>query len=206
MIEKLLFLDTETTGLDPFIHEPWQIGFIIEIDGKIKEERLLIGQPIHWDTISPKALEKSNTTVEYLQTLQHPKLFFRELIKIWGKYVNRYDRDDKFTIIGQNIGFDVNMLVSWFIEFGDKYFFSWINSGTMLDTLDMTRWLRHMGIMDNMNNCKLESICERLGIVLTGAHESALTDIRATRYVYKIYKECLKQVKCLPLESVSRDL
>lgn len=48
----LVFLDTETTGLDPALHEVWEIAWAV--DGGLIQTRLL---PHSLDTADPKALD-----------------------------------------------------------------------------------------------------------------------------------------------------
>jgi len=67
-MEKLLFVDVETTGVDEHIHEPHQISLMVVISGKLVEVHTLYARPINWDTISSEALEKCNVTLETLKT------------------------------------------------------------------------------------------------------------------------------------------
>lgn len=200
MVEKLLFFDLETTGLNPKIHEPWQMAFIVEIDGVVKTQQAILVQPINFDTISQSAMDMafkqdgSPVTLQDLSEFPEPIVIYRYIQALFGEFINKYDSQDKFIAVGQNIGFDIDMLGSWFEKLGDKYFGSWIDRKKSLDVLAMTRWLWQAGCLPGLANGKLQTVCEHLGICLGQAHD-ALSDITATREVYHRYMNVIKYVK-----------
>ncbi|MGX1515040.1 3'-5' exonuclease [Streptomyces collinus] len=49
------FVDTETTGLDPFLHDPWEIAVILRVDGQDEEHVLRIRPDI--SNADPAALD-----------------------------------------------------------------------------------------------------------------------------------------------------
>ena len=69
---KLFYADTETTGLDPKVHEVFQFSFIIEIDGKVVEEADIEMRPDRPDEASPEALKVTNKTIKELKA--YPEL------------------------------------------------------------------------------------------------------------------------------------
>ncbi|MFI0900611.1 exonuclease domain-containing protein [Streptomyces sp. NPDC020983] len=52
----LAFVDTETTGLDPFLHDPWEIAVILREPGKGDVEHVFHVEPDLYNA-DPKALE-----------------------------------------------------------------------------------------------------------------------------------------------------
>ncbi len=189
--KKRLFIDTETTGLNCFKNDPWQISGIIEINGQVVEEIDLKFQPINWDNVSQEALDVCEITVKDLKSFMLPKLAYHKLIGILGGYINKYDKNDKFKAIGHNIGFDLDFLKNWFKKLDDPYFFSWV-APHAIDTLSIVRWLQAEDIIAP-KDLKLESISNAVGIDEDIKYHDALEDIRVTREVYYKLNEFLKR-------------
>jgi len=103
-------MDTETTGLDYKVHDIVTLAMLIEIDGEIADSLELRIQPINWDDISEEALKVNGFTREQLKTFDPPKVAHAKLIKFLSRYVNRYNRADKYQPAGYNVGFDVGFL------------------------------------------------------------------------------------------------
>ena len=64
---KLLFLDTETTGLEPGKHGVVQIAGIIEIDGVVKEEFDFLCRPFDGQLYEARALEMDEILAYHLE-------------------------------------------------------------------------------------------------------------------------------------------
>lgn len=200
MSEKLLFVDCETTGTSFKDNDPWQFALVIEIDGKVEDKKLVYSRPINMSKVTTVAMEMarqedgSPMTIDAYAQLPEPKIAYNYIKEIFKNFVDPYNKSDKFTAIGQNVDFDLNMISSWFKKLGDKYFGSWVDRGSSLDTLGITRWFRHLGIIPNIVNCKLGTICNCLGIELPNAH-NAMCDIMATRELYCRYRDAMRQIK-----------
>ena len=109
-IMKVNHFDTETTGLDAVKNDIIQIAGIIEIDGEVMEEFHFKCQPHSYENISPQALKINGYTVEQLKTFEDPHVIHKKLVDIFSKYIDKYDREDKFYPAGQNIRFDMGFL------------------------------------------------------------------------------------------------
>lgn len=191
MHEKLLYFDTETTGTVPELHDPHQIACIIEIDNKVMAEEVFYAQPTNWDNVLKEALDVSGTCNETLQKYPPARQSYIRFKRLLTKYVDPYNSQDKFIAVGQNVRFDMNMLCMWFKKHNDNYFYSLVNSRDERDTLQLTKTLKMLGLMQGMENNKLSTICSHLKISITNAH-NALCDIQATREVYKRYEKVMK--------------
>lgn len=186
---KVLYFDTETTGIDHKIHDVVQLSGLIEIDGKVEEEFDLYCQPFDFNSINENALAVNKTTVENLKKYPTPKEMYSTFISILAKYVDKFDRNDKFTPAGYNIGFDIEFMNSFFKKNGDNYWGSWQNwSG--IDVLPIIRYLAYMKAIDPVENYKLETICQCFKIKID-AH-NALGDIKATRSLLKELTQYIK--------------
>ena len=185
-MKKILWLDTETTGLNPKIHGLREVAFIIEIDGNEVEKGVFKINPFSYTTknveIDDYALSISNVTVSELLTYDRSSYCFKEFMNILSRYVNVNDKNDVFMIAGYNVSFDVGFIKDWFREMGlsDSYkdLFHYKN----LDVFPLVITLKHLGLIDTEND-KLETICKYFDISID-AHNS-LSDIEATKKLYE---------------------
>lgn len=181
---KLLYFDTETTGLDAKENDILTLAGIIEIDGEVKEELYLEMQPFNYKSISEEALKVNGLNLEQIKTFQTPQRAYEKIIDIFRKYINRYNKFDKFTAVGHNIKFDIGFLSEFFKKNNDKYFGSWMDYHC-LDTMQLLHILMFKKAIV-LDNCKLVTASKHFGIDLNNAHNS-LSDIKATRELfYKI--------------------
>lgn len=190
MTKKILWFDTETTGLTEkaFLYE---ISGIITIDGVIVEEfDIWCNVPIDSE-MSPKALELQNLTLDKIMSFPSYKNAYKQLIDIFSKYIDKYNKNDKFIIAGHNISFDIRMLDRLFKACNDNYLGSFLNYKLQFDTLSLLRALEVAEIIPEQNSHKLEDMCRYFNIPLENAHNS-LEDIKATM---KLGEEILKIIK-----------
>lgn len=178
---KLIYADCETTGLDPKVHEVVQFAFIIEVNKKVVHEANFKLRPMKPDTISEEALKVTGKTVADLMAYPERHIQFARILEDLGRFVSKYDRNDKLHWVGQNAPFDMAFMRALFESQGDKYFGSWFdNRPADLVSLAKVAWMRgHIKPV----NFKLGTLCEVMGVKLEQAHD-ALADIRATREVF----------------------
>ena len=179
MSNKILWFDTETTGLDPKKNDPVQIAGIIEIDGNIVEEFQVFSQPIKWENISEAALKVNGLDRDKLKKFASPKEAMNDLTETFGDFISKFDKGDKFYPAGYNVRFDLDFLSSWFRKQGDRYFGSWVN-WRYIDPLPFIYLQDYKGDL-NLPDYKLGTVAKHFGIELD-AHD-ALSDIRATREI-----------------------
>lgn len=178
---KIFYCDVETTGLDPKVHEVVQLSYLIEIEGKLQGEGNLWIRPRRLDMVSPDALRIAGKTIEDLKGYPLGVHAYKELTKVLGRYIDKFNRADKFVWAGQNARFDMDFVRAFFVDQGDQYFGSWFESQPT-DLISVARFCSMGGLL-TFPNYKLQTICETLGVDLK-PHD-ALDDVRATR-------KCLK--------------
>jgi len=181
MNKKVFWFDVETTGLDPEQQDIIQLAFMIEIDDKIVEQHDMLMQPFNYNTISQEALDVHGRTIEEIKTYPDPHKTYTDLISILEKYVDRYNKEDKFNHACYNSRFDLEFLKQFFIKNKDQYFGSWFNYKA-IDPLSLLHILDGIGKI-SLTNYKLETVCKHFNIPLD-AHD-ALSDITATRDLTK---------------------
>jgi DNA polymerase III subunit epsilon len=171
-MEKLFFYDLETTGVQYWRNGIHQIAGAIVIDGEIKERFNFKVCPHPKAVIEDAALEVGNVTRE--QILSYPKLeeVYKQLIKMLSKYVDKFNRTDKFHLVGYNInGFDNPFFRAFFVQNEDKYFGSWF----WADSIDCYVLASHKLRKERTSllDFKQKTIAEHLGIIVD---ESKLHD------------------------------
>ena len=192
-MNKLLFIDVETTGLDPEINGVIQIAGIIELNDWVmngKKEPILqefdFQCNVHeGDEFDPQALLVTGKTLDDIFNYDPAKVIHAKLTKELGKYVNPYNKKDKYFFVAYNAGFDMDFLGSWFKKCGDKY---GIGSWCWFPYVDiMTLAMQYIGDgRASMLNFKLSTVAEKLGLKLDEADlHDALYDIRLARRVYR---------------------
>lgn len=176
---KILWLDTETTGLDCNKNDIVQISGIVIINGKEQERFNLYSRPTNFDNISQEALEKNNMTIEKLKQLPEPNETFNKFKSVLAKYVNQYDINDKFYLAGQNVKFDLDFLKKFFLKNNDNFFGSWFYYYT-IDLMSLAIILHTAGLI-TFKNFKLETIAKELDIECDKNLHDASVDIDLAR-------------------------
>lgn len=181
MIHKIAWLDTETTGTDENVNDVIQVAILIDIGGRIVDEFKGVCRPHDFTTIEPRALEVNGLNIDQLRGFPPPKQLHDDIEKLFGKHVDKYDTGDKFTLAGMRTDFDAQFMKSFFMKCGDKWWGSWCN-WRHLDLIAFARLLRWTGHLD-IENDKLVTICNAIGVPLDNAHD-AMADIKATRAAF----------------------
>lgn len=175
---KILYFDTETTGIDPKVHEITQFAAIVEVDGVVKEEVNFRCQPTNWEAIDPKAIETTGISIETLKTYQKPEFMMIEMKKLFDRHIDKYDKADKFYPAGHNVGFDLEFLQAFWKKYADAYGTGSYQNWRSLDSRVFANFLIAKNKI-NVPDVKLSTLCNALNIPIQ-AHD-ALSDIHATR-------------------------
>lgn len=188
---KIMWLDTETTGLNREKCDIIQIAGIVVIDGEEKERFNLWCQPINWENIEPASFEKTGMTLEKLKELPLPQQTYLKFKEILDKYIDRYNKEDKFFLAGHNTQFDLDFLKLFFEKMGDKYFGSYFYY-KIIDLMALSTIL-HTANLINLSSWKLEDIAKYLCIEYDNNLHNAETDIDLTRKCFcKLVSQYLK--------------
>ena len=179
-MNKIIFIDTETGGVNPEKAALIQLSGIIRIDKNDVEKFNFYIKPFENSEVTEKALEVQGRTLEELKTDKYveEKEVYKQFINLLDKYIDKYDRTDKFIVAGYNVRFDVDILKAFFQRHGNNFLFSYLDS-SMLDPLYSIRLLQIAEVLPVLENNKLETWCKHFGIELK-AHDS-LEDIEATK-------------------------
>ena len=172
----ILFIDTETTGLNAIENDVIQIGAALWVDGAITNMVNEYCQPTRWDNISKQALETNKITMEQLKTFQSPKDAYIKIYELISQ------TSTKWVIGGQNIKFDYRFMAQFFAKNarpGDKSWEYLVDLEYGIDLMDISKPLKAAGVL-NIANTKLQTVSESVGVVPQGQLHNALTDITVT--------------------------
>lgn len=183
-MSKLFFYDLETTGTNPGRHGIHQISGEIVIDGKSVETFDFKVQPNPKAQIEDAALAVGGVTREQIMAYPSMGQVYTQLVTMLAKYVNKYDKTDKFHLVGyNNRGFDDNFFRGFFLQNGDNFFGSWF----WADSIDVLV-LASTFLADrraDLPNFKLATVADFLGIDTTaGKLHDASFDIFVTKAVF----------------------
>lgn len=203
MTLKLLYLDTETSGLDPKQNALLQISGIIEIiepnKTTITKEFDFKLRPHPSAIIEDKALKCNHTTREQLLDPDRlePIDVYKKLKSIFLTHINRYDKQDKLYLVGQNVHFDYGFLLELWKRHQDDYLGSFIHHNK-IDLIALTASFKIAGVLpsdERLPNMKLESLCRYFG--LDDQKHDSLSDIKQTRQIFIRMVDYLKHLQSL---------
>lgn len=189
---KLFFYDLETTGVKFWKNGIHQISGCIEIDGDVKEEFNFHVKPNPACVIEDEALDVSGVTLEQINAYPDMNVVYNQVKTMLSKYVNRYNKYDKFFLVGyNNAPFDNQFFRAFFVQNNDNYFGSYFWSSAidvMVLAANHLKSTRH-----TMEDFKLKTVANTLGVTVDESKlHDALYDIYLTRAVYrKINGLCL---------------
>ena len=201
-MKKILWCDTETTGLDAKRHGIIQLALLMDIDGKIVDEISFDIQPFETDMMSigiddlvniPTDISwaesmftyedcKTPTGITFADIIgfTHPYEAMDKIISFLDKHIGKFDKSDKAWIGGYNIRFDLDFLSSFCKKAKFAYLGSYLN-WRCLDPLYKLWEMDYKGDI-SYENYKLETVCGMYGIPIES--HNALSDIKATRELW----------------------
>ncbi|NDV66761.1 3'-5' exonuclease [Bacteroides sp. 224] len=183
---KIVFFDLETTGTLPNRHGIHQISGEIVIDGETKETFDFNVCPNPQAEILEEALKIAGVTKEQILAYPPMSVVFKQFVEMLGKYVDKYDKKDKYYLAGfNNSAFDNPFLRGWFLQNGDNYFGSWFWSNSFDLMILATPHLAHK--QPEMENFRLATVAKHLGIeVIEEKLHDASYDIALTKAIYDV--------------------
>jgi DNA polymerase-3 subunit epsilon len=183
-MEKLFFYDLETTGVKFWKNGIHQISGCIVIDGEVKESFDFKVCPYASAEIEDDALLVGGVTKEQILSYPEMKVVYEKIIAMLSKYVDKYDKTDKFHLVGyNNSSFDNQFFRAFFVQNFDNYFGSWFWSDSIDVMVLASNKLKSE--RKNMINFKQITVAKYLGIDVdeTNIH-NAEYDISICRKIY----------------------
>lgn len=180
---KVLFMDTETGGLDPEKHSLLTVALAVYEDGKILDEKEWFIK--HKDySVTSKALEINNINlVEHNKIAMDTKIAVVDIIQ----FIFKNFSVEKAVIAGHNVEFDYKFLDKLFK--GETEFINRYLSHRKLDTCSLINFLMISGKID-IESASLET-CINYFKIEANARHTAKDDVRATITLFEKIKSYL---------------
>lgn len=176
---RVLWADTETTGLDPINSGPFELAFLVYEGSALLEERVFHLNPLNDEVIIHQdALDVNGATEELIRSYPPAKEVVPQIVELFKKYAP----PEKLVFAGYNCTFDYGHIGA--LLFREGYVISEYFDSRQIDVLDLVKKAKAMRILDYTENNKLETMSKALGIEHDAAH-TALSDIKATRRLYE---------------------
>jgi DNA polymerase-3 subunit alpha len=189
-VVNYLWLDSETTGLDPLKNDIIQLACIPVIAGKEQSSTFnQYCQPINWSAIDQEALDINKISRDKLPTFQKAEAIVNNLVV----YLKQFNT--KFTIAGFNVGFDKDFLAALFKKVNRENDYIDLFTQDIRDTFKRAKKLKAQLPTQNL---KLGTLCAHFGIEID-AH-NALSDISATIKLDKILSDMLGETEVFDIE------
>lgn len=180
---KLIYIDTETTGLDPKVSAITQLSGVIR-NGDAIEEFNFFMRPHPSAVVYKEALEVQGRTEEEVNAFPPDSIAYADFIALLERHCKKYDKQDKFFFIGFNAKFDADFIREWFLRNNDKYFGSWFWNPP-IDVMTIAAFAL-MDRRQEMPNFKLKTVYEMLYPDDTEIKfHDAMDDIKATRRILR---------------------
>lgn len=183
-MSKLFFYDLETTGTNPAKNGIHQIAGQIVINDKVKESFDFKVKPNPMAKVSEIALEVGGVTLDEINAYPEMSSVLFEIKMMLEKYVDKFDRTDKFFLVGyNNNAFDNPFFRGFFLQNGDRYFGSWFWSSS-IDVMSLAaNYLQD--VRHEMKDFKLMTVAKQLGIdVDNNKLHDGNYDIALTKEIY----------------------
>ena len=185
-MSKIFLYDFETTGLYAKENAVHQMNAMIIVDNEVKEEFDFKIRPHEKAVINEEALKVGNVSKEQIMAYPPHYEVYTNLISKLSRYVNRFDKKDKFHLLGfNNRKFDDDFFREFFSHNNDKYFGSWFWPDSIDAMVLASNKLQD--VRPTMENFKLRTVAKTLGIEVD---DSKLHDAKYDRLLtYEIYKK-----------------
>ena len=177
-MENIIYLDVETTGLDPHKHGIIEMGYIIECRNQVVCEKDFLMRPYPDQAIDPQALAVNNID------LSNPALL--DPSYVWKHLLVDLTKHARLDFCAYRANFDWEFLEEFWKRNSQQKITS-IFTGRVLDPRSLLHHMHTWGLIE-LDNYKLVTAAEAFGIPLFQAH-CALADIQCTRDLYHKLKK-----------------
>jgi len=176
--KHLIFLDTETTGLNPDVHEIIELAWIItDLNLNKKSGHCYKINPENIENADYKALEINGYSKEVWNKEAIP------LEKALREITKSIPFGERAIVIGHNVDFDLRFLRKAFKDLGVFCSLSYHRVDTL--SLSVAYKIAGRGIVKESENFKLKTMAD----ILEVDHKNTHTAMSDTEAVYEIFKE-----------------
>lgn len=172
-MEKIIYIDTETTGADPSTCGLLQLSGSFKINGQHLDTFNFRCKPFEGSVIEDEALKVNGITLDEIKQFPSPRQTYRDFVALLLKHINKYDKNDKFFFRAYSARYDSDVLRKWFTLNGDNFYGSYFYTPEMC-VLQKAIW-KVRNDRNKLPNFKLPTVCKHFGI---NADENRLHDAK----------------------------
>jgi DNA polymerase-3 subunit epsilon len=189
---KIFWIDTETSGINPDKHGIIELAIIVDVDGKIKDKMTFLMNPVDC-AFNSEAEKVHGHTIDKVLTYK-PDIEVKKAISgLMNHHIDKYDKNDKAVFAAYNADFDLKFIRALWNKANDNYLYSMI--GAVLDPIRIIPMIVMLGLMPEPENLKLGTVAKALEIQFDeNTLHGAMADIELTR---KVFIEIVKRLKGL---------
>lgn len=183
---KVLWCDTETTGIKPENSGAFQVAMLYKhgMDKTKVWERLFYLNPIDEEKgilYHESAAQVHGYTKEQIEAFDKAEIVMPKIAEFLNLYCRSFSEGGEFEKLyfaGYNCGFDWTYLDALFTRYTNYKMADFFETKT-LDVFEQVKRATEMGVINTVNQ-KLGTVCKSLNVPLDNAHD-AMGDITATR-------------------------
>lgn len=186
---QAIFLDIETSGLDPYKHRVLEIAFIL-VDAATGEELCTYNTIVRqskevWDSKDPVSIEVNGFTWEKLQSGKDEKAVRDEIIT---HFLNMNVKRGKSVFICQNPSFDRNFfsqIVDVYTQEQYNWPYHWLDLASMYWALNIKNTVREKTSFPNEFNLSKNAIAQQFHIPPEESPHIAYNGVKHLMLCYK---------------------
>lgn len=182
MENKLLFIDTETGGIDEKKHSLLSVGLIYWENLEIKDTLEIYIKEDRYE-VTDEALKINGLD---LKKVYSEGVNYKEAVQKINEFIKRNFKNEKPVICGHNINFDIRFLKELYKKANFDY-----ENYISYRSLDTASILKFLTLADKFNGKKINSLDDAIKYfeLKTNKRHTALEDIKLT---VKIFNRLLK--------------
>lgn len=192
MNNRLLFLDTETGGINPQKHSLLSVGVVVwdDSEGVLYADEFYLRSE-HYSVTAQATRINHFDEIDHNNKACEPKQVVSRLIELKDSFFSEYQ---SMPLAGHNIGFDVQFLKQLFLTCNRSY--EKVFSHRLVDTYSILKFLVDCQLIPNSINSSASAF-KHFGIKVVDRH-TALGDAYATMQLYTKLIELIEQAiwKC----------
>lgn len=184
-MNRLLFLDTETGGIDPHKHSLLSIGYVLY------DEQLGIMEKDDLYLLSEKyVVTQTAKNINHFDFAKHNERAIpaKNIINTFSRINEQYFDGKRIALAGHNIQFDIQFIKKMYARNHKSYEKTFQHRA--VDTYSILKFLNDAGKID-MDNITSAKAFSYFGIKVNGRH-TALGDATATLELYKQLIDLIK--------------
>jgi DNA polymerase III alpha subunit (gram-positive type) len=175
-----VWVDTETTGLDPANSGAFEIAIMIYNGPEKVVEQVFNLNPLNETILFGEEAAKVNGIPEnVIRSYPAAEEVIPKIINLLDKHI---DHINGYYFAGYNCEFDYKHIAALFKRCG--YVMGDYFNGKFVDVFELVKKAIDRGLIKRTENKKLETMCKALHVELSEAH-TASADIQATRKLYE---------------------